>query len=206
MEENPDVKKSESRTAILLHGTGGSDTDYFWFADVKAYLEKQGVTVYWPLLPNTEKPELQPGLTFLQKTFPDISKDTILIGHSSACPLIVAWLEQVQTTIAQAILVGGFYQWIDDGGYSELMLKETYDWQKIKAAAGEIIMINSDNDPWGCTFEAALPAARSLDAVAILNTGEGHMGSTTYNQPYREFDLLKRLIAGRLHSAASPTL
>lgn len=31
------------KTAILLHGTGGSDADYFWFADTKQYLESGGV-------------------------------------------------------------------------------------------------------------------------------------------------------------------
>lgn len=31
------------KTAWLLHGTGGSDTDYFWFEDTKKYMaEKLG--------------------------------------------------------------------------------------------------------------------------------------------------------------------
>jgi predicted alpha/beta hydrolase family esterase len=187
---------NNSKLAILLHGTGGNDQDYFWFADTEAYLQAQGYTVYWPLLPNADKPSLQPGVAFLKRTFPDLTAETIVIGHSSACPLIIAWLEQLEAPIKQAVLVGGFYQWIDDDGYSELMLKDSYDWAKIKAAVGEIIMINSDNDPWGCDFQQAMPAALKLEAVAILNSGEGHMGSDTYHQPYREFPLLKRLISG----------
>ena len=44
------------KTALLLHGTGGSDTVIFGFADTKQHLESIGYDVWWPLLPNTENP------------------------------------------------------------------------------------------------------------------------------------------------------
>ena len=35
----------------------------------------------------------------------------------------------------------------------ETMLKDSYDWERIKANAEEFIFINSDNDAWGCDEE-----------------------------------------------------
>lgn len=185
------------KTAWLLHGTGGSDKDYFWFSDTKKHLESKGYEVWWPLLPNTDKPELVETRNFIEDDSEHFNwnEDTIIIAHSSACPLILHLLQYFKTPVKQVILVSGFYQSIDDEGFSELMLqKEEYDWKAIKQAAKEIILINSDNDPWGCNDEQAKPVAQKLKAPLIVATGQGHMGSGTYNQPYKKFSLLKRLI------------
>ncbi|HUC88299.1 MAG TPA: alpha/beta hydrolase [Candidatus Binatia bacterium] len=186
------------KKAWLLHGTGGSAKDYFWFTNTKQYLESKGYEVWWPLLPNTDKPELVKTRNFMEDD--DVhfvwDKETIIIAHSSACPLMLHLLQYFKTSVKQVILVSGFYQPIDDEGFSELMLqKEEYDWQAVKDAAKEIILINSDNDPWGCDDKQARPVAIKLEAPLIVATGQGHMGSGTYNQPYKEFPLLKRLVA-----------
>lgn len=183
------------KTAVLLHGTGGSEIDYFWFEDTKQHLELKGYNVWWPLLPNTDKPELQKNLNFLGENMPALDEESIIIAHSSACPLTLSYLESSGINVGQVILVSGFYQSIDDEGFSELMLQKTpYNWQKIKNAAAEIILINSDNDPWGCDDTQARPAAEKLSAKFILAEGQGHMGSGSFNQPYREFRLLKDML------------
>ena len=182
------------KTAVLLHGTGGSDQDYFWFADTKQALEANGYTVWWPLLPNTSKPTLKESLLFLAKNIPDLDEESVIIGHSSACPLILSLLEQAYTQVSKAILVSGFYQDIDNGGQSNLMLQDTYDWQKIRSNAKEIYLLNSDNDPWGCNDQQARKAAESLCAPLIVMFGQGHMGSGAFNQPYKQFPLIKKLL------------
>lgn len=182
------------RTAILLHGTGGSDQDYFWFGDTKQYLEANGYQVWWPLLPHTEKPELVESRNFVEQTLPSIDEETIIIGHSSACPLILHMLQYFRVRVKQVILVGGFYQPLSDNDSSALMLPVSFDWQFIKTNASEIIFINSDNDPWGCDDKQARPVAEKLGAKFIFAAGQGHMGSGTYDQPYREFPKLKALL------------
>ncbi len=182
------------KTAILLHGTGGNNKDYFWFADTKKHLESNGYAVWWPQLPNADKPNLQDALDFMQNDMPSLDEQSILIGHSSACPLILSLLEQLEHPIAKAILVGGFYQDIDGGGQSALMLQPAYDWQKIEANAKEIYFLNSDNDPWGCNDQQARPAAQKLNAPLVTMFGQGHMGSNKFEQPYRQFPLVKRLL------------
>ena len=183
------------KKAILLHGTGGSDNDYFWFADTKQHLEANGYEVWWPLLPHTEKPELIESYEYLKQNFPSIDQETIIIGHSSACPLILYFLQNFEAKVKQAILVSGFYKSLDNVGDSDCMLPDGFKWEKIKNKANEFILINSDNDPWGCDDEQARHVALALDAAMILACGQGHMGSTSFNQPYKKFDLLKRLLA-----------
>jgi hypothetical protein len=107
----------------------------------------------------------------------------------------MTYLQYRVKPIKQAILVSGFYESIDDEGFSELMLQgEEYNWKAIKSAAKEIILINSDNDPWGCDDKQARPIAEKLGAKFILAAGQGHMGSGMFSQPYREFPLLKGLL------------
>lgn len=182
-----------------MHGTGGSDTDYFWFGDTKKYLESKGYKVWWPLLPRTEKPELEESWAFVEENMPILDEESIIIGHSSACPLILWLFENSMITVKQAVLVSGFYQQIDDpqqGGMSHLMLPEGgFDYERISTGAREFVFINSDNDPWGCDDKQARPAAEALGAKFVLAKGQGHMGSATFNQPYRKFPLLKDLLA-----------
>ncbi len=185
------------KTAWLLHGTGGNDKDYFWFADTRKYLESKGYEVWWPLLPHTEKPNLEDTRNYIEEDHTHFvyDEETIIIGHSSACPVILSMLQWFKVPVKQVILVSGFYQSLNDDGYSDLMLeKDGYKWGQIKKAAKEIVLINSDNDPWGCDDNQARPVATKLGAKLIVAKDQGHMGSGTYNQPYREFPLLKELL------------
>lgn len=183
-------------TAILLHGTGGSGTDYFWFADTKQFLESHGYQVWWPQLPHTDRPELKKTLSFVSENMPTVNEKSIIIGHSSACPLILSLLQGSSVKVKQVVLVAGFYQPIGDDGFSELMLQKTeYDWQRIKNSAGKITLINSDNDPWGCDDAQARPIAEALGAAFVLAKGQGHMGSGSFNQPYRKFEMLKTVLS-----------
>lgn len=185
------------KQAVLLHGTGGSGTDYFWFADTKAYVEARGYSVWWQQLPHTEKPELVESTKFLQQNLA-ISPDdeVIIIAHSSGCPLALNYIQHVQPRIKQLVLVAGFYQSLNDDGYSDLMLPANgFDWGEISCCVERILLINSDNDPWGCDDKQAQTAVEQLGAEFILAAGQGHMGSGTFNQPYREFALLKELLA-----------
>lgn len=183
------------KQAILLHGTGGNDKDYFWFADTKKYLEEKGYQVWWPALPNPERPVLQQSLEFFEQNMPAVDEETIVIGHSSACPLILTWLQYLTISIKQAVLVAGFYEPIDEAGQSALMLpKDGWNFEAIKEHTQQLVIINSDNDPWNCNDKQARPIAEKLGATFVLMEGQGHMGSLTFNQPYREFPELKNLL------------
>ena len=184
------------KRAVLVHGNGGSDTDYFWFADTKEYLEAQGYKVMWPLLPDTNDiPNLIETVEYLKQHAP-LRDGDIVIGHSSGCPVILYWLQNANVHLVQVVLVSGLYDKLICNDYNRYMLpKEGFDFSTIKTKSDEFILINSDNDPWGCDDGQARPVAGELGAKFILAEGQGHMGSASFNQPYRKFPMLKELLA-----------
>lgn len=149
-----------------------------------------GVTI--PNLPHTDSPTLAEQLPVAQEQL--IDSDTILIGHSSGCALGLSLLENSKTRIRQTILVAGYARSVGNETEENPMLQQSYDWEQIKRNCGEFVFLNSDNDPWGCTDTEGRYMLDRLGGKLILMKGEGHMGSDSFNQPYKEFPFLLQLI------------
>lgn len=177
--------------AIILHGTGDKNTD-FWFPYLKEKLEEKGFEVWLPQLPNAETPNLKDQLTFVLENG-ELNEDTVLIGHSSGAQLILSILEKIQTPVKQAILVSGYAKVLRATADAEKN-EEDPNWEKIKGKAKQFVFINSDNDPWTCDDKQGRTMLDHLGGMQIIPHGEGHMGSTTHKQPYKEFPLLVKLI------------
>lgn len=171
---------------IILHGTG-CNPELYWYPYIKNNLEEKGYNVLVPSLPNTDEANLNEWLPFVLENV-NINEDTILIGHSSGSPLILSVLENINLKIKQAILVAGFLDTDSN------ILQKSYNWDKIRSNVDDIIFINSDNDPWGCDDKQGRKMFDKLGGTLIIRHGEGHMGSTSYNQPYKEFPFLLSLI------------
>ncbi len=141
------------KNAAIFHGTS-STPNHFWHPYVKAELEKLGYDVWVPQLPNTDTPNIKEWLPFAlnKKTY---DADTVLIGHSAGCPLILSILENLKSPIRLAVLVAAFSKSLDAPN-KEPILQDEYDWEKIRSNAERIVTINSDNDPWGCNIEAGM--------------------------------------------------
>lgn len=179
------------KNATLFHGTGCSPKSY-WLPWLKKELEKKKYKVQVPLLPNSDKPDIKEWLPFVLKNG-KFSKDTVLIGHSAGCPLILSILENINVKIKQAILVAGFSEPLKTID-KEPILQASYDWKKIKSHVQDLVFINSDNDPWGCNDKAGRRLFDRLGGTLIVMHSQGHFGSDTYKQPYKEFPLLLKLI------------
>lgn len=180
----------------IFHGTGSTPDD-FWFPWLKQQLESLGHDVWVPQLPNADEPNIEEWLPFVLQRRDFLSNDdTILVGHSAGCPLILGLLECVERKIKKSILVSGFAQPLNPEK-PEQILQKHYNWEKIQSNVGSLVLINSDNDPWGCDDNAGKYIFDHLGGTLIVRHGEGHMGSKTYNQPYREFGFLLELIVSR---------
>lgn len=178
------------KNAIIFHGTSCSPESY-WLPYVTKELRERGFDVWVPLLPDADGPNLKTCLPFIFK-HGVFTKDTIIIGHSAGSPLILSVLEHIKVQIHKAILVAGYAR--QKGKVkNDPILQKTYDWEKIKSHAREFYFINSDNDPWGCTDVEGRYLLDHLGGTQIIKKGEGHMGSDTYHQPYKEFPLLVKL-------------
>lgn len=178
--------------AVILHGTSETK-ESFWLPWLTKELEKRGYSVSVPALPDADHPDLAKWLPkALEETY---TEDTILIGHSAGGPLMLSVLENINVRIKQALIVSGYARQKGELAEKEPILQDQYDWEKIRANAQEIILLNSDNDPWGCDdIEGRYIIDQLGTGKLIVMKGEGHMGSDKFNQPYREFPFLLRLI------------
>lgn len=174
------------KKVIILHGTGSNPNSY-WHPYVKKELENKGYAVSIPELPNTNEPNIKETLPFILEN-ESFDEDTILIGHSSGCPLILAILENLDIRIKQTILVAGFCD-----NLPSKSLQNSYKFDVIKSNSKEFIFINSTNDPWRCDEKQGRKMFEKLSGTLIINN-EGHMGSGKFNQEYKEFPFLLKLI------------
>ncbi len=180
------------KNAIIFHGTGCTPKSY-WIPYLAKQLRERGYDVLVPQLPYAENPRLDIWLPFALKNG-RYDSETVLVGHSAGCPLILSILENITGKINKAILVAGYARPKDKDLKKEPILQKSYNWGKIKLSAAEFYFVNSDNDPWGCTDIEGRFMLDSLGGTLIIKKGEGHMGSDKYHQPYKKFPLLVKLV------------
>ena len=113
---------------------------------------------------------------------------TVLVGHSGGAALLLALLERVR--VDRAFLVAGYCTRPNES--EEPVLQETYDWEAIRAHAGELYFINPINDPYGCDDRQGRAMFERLGGTQIVRD-DGHFGD--HGQAYDEFPLLDRLIS-----------
>jgi predicted alpha/beta hydrolase family esterase len=176
------------KKAIIFHGTLGSP-DVCWYPWLGKQLEMRGYSVE---IPYYQDINMEPIQTFLPKVLASHTFDehTVLIGHSAGAALLLSILEHIDTPVAQAILVAGYST--RPNTYSEPVLQENYNWEKIRSHVKDIYFINSVTDPYNCDAKQGRVMFDHLGGTQIIRD-EGHFGSE--EQDYETFELLERLIS-----------
>lgn len=133
-----------ARNAIIFHGTGARP-EYIWYPWLAARLEARGYAVEVPHHPGIN---IEPVAETLPKILAQhaFDDDTVLVGHSGGAALLLALLERVR--VKQAVLVAGYSTQPNES--EEPVLQESYDWDAIRAHAGELWFLNSVTDEFGC--------------------------------------------------------
>lgn len=103
-------------------------------------------------------------------------------------------MENIKIKIHKVILVAGYSFPRGKEKVQELILQKKYNWEKIKSHATNFIFINSSNDPWDCNEKQGFYMFKKLGGTLIIREGEGHMGSDSFNQPYKNFPFLEKLL------------
>src|SRR5947209_15578518 len=127
------------RQAIIFHGTGGSP-DNCWYQWLGQRLAGRGYAVEIPHYPGLN---VEPIGTFLPKVLADHEFDehTVLVGHSGGAALLLALLQHIDVTVAQAVLVAGYST--RPNTEEEPVLQPEYDWAAIRAHVHDIYFVNS---------------------------------------------------------------
>lgn len=175
------------RNAIIFHGTG-ADPETVWLPWLGSRLAERGYAVTIPHYPGMN---IEPVATLLPKVLAghDFDEDSVLVGHSGGAAFLLALLEHIDVTVAQAILVAGY--WTQPNTEDEPVLQSSYDWEAIRAHARDLVFINSVQDPYGCDASQGRAMFDRLGGTQIIRN-DGHFGD--YDQPFKTFDLLDRLI------------
>lgn len=179
------------KNALILHAMEDSPKDH-WYPWLKDQLKQKGYEVWVPQLPDTNNPQLSNWVPFIMKNG-KFTEDTVIIGHSAGASVILAILEELNVKVSQAILVAGFSFYPGGDG----ILKSVYDWERIKSNVGEMIIINSDNDPYGhdeVRGRIMLEMLNMDGSIQIIMKGQRHMCVDKTDQTYKEFPFLLRLI------------
>jgi predicted alpha/beta hydrolase family esterase len=175
---------------ILLHGDHATSQDN-WLPYVAGAMADQGRDVVSPNIPDSEDLDLERWLDYLDDEC-TLTSDTVLVGHSSGCPVILSLLEQSPVRIKKVVLVAGF---MEDIGFGVApILQESYDWKQIKQNCEEFIFVNSDNDPYNCDDTQGRKMLDLLGGTQVIIAGAMHFGTDEYDDVCEEFPLLVKLI------------
>ncbi|MDG4773373.1 alpha/beta fold hydrolase [Solwaraspora sp. WMMD792] len=176
------------RSALIFHGTGGSP-DVCWYRWLAGRLTARGYAVEVPHHPGLN---FEPIATFLPKVLDahSFDEETVLVGHSGGAALLLAILQHIDVTVAQAILVAGYCT--PPNIEQEPVLQPEYDWAAIRSHVRDIYFINSRIDPYGCDDRQGRAMFERLGGTQIVRN-DGHFGD--HDQPYERFELVDRLIA-----------
>jgi len=187
------------RRVFLIHGWMGSPHGD-WLPWLKRELEKKGFDAFAPHMPEPAKPEIKSWISQIDGAVGLPDAETYFVGHSVGCQAVLRYLAATGGEIGGAVLIApwfslaaGALETAEDEAIAEPWLKTPIDFEKIREATGKFTAIFSDNDPWGCDDKAGKKLANNLDAKLIIKH-DGHFGSETYNQPYKQFPLLLELV------------
>jgi predicted alpha/beta hydrolase family esterase len=156
---------------FLIHGLGGHPEEN-WLPWLKNELEKKGLKVIVPAMPDTHHPKQDAWVSYLAEKVGIPDKDCIFVGHSLGCTAILRYLETLKENqeVGACIFVAGVHK---DLGTKEIknFFEAPFDWGRIKSHCRRFIALHSDNDPYAALRSGAV-FRKNLNAEIIIK----HMG------------------------------
>ncbi len=126
------------KKVIIVHGWNSAPDDC-WFPWLRSTLEKDGVRVSVPALPDPKNPNIEKWVSLVQKEAGTSGGDTYFVGHSLGAYIILSIIERLpeNTTIGGALLIAG---------RTHLRDKSKINVEKVRAKNCFIYGIFSDDD------------------------------------------------------------
>jgi predicted alpha/beta hydrolase family esterase len=166
-------------TVVIVHGWG-ADSESDWLPWLKEELEKRGITAITPDMPNTNAPEIEEWITFLNNTVKEIDENVYFVGHSVGCQAILRYLQTLPTDkkVGGAVFVAGFVTALirSEEEKEEVIkpwLETPIDWDKVLIHTKNFVAIYSDDDPYVPVSNAEV-LKEKLNAKLVLDSGRGH--------------------------------
>lgn len=172
-----------NKKVYLVHCWEGTSNDG-WYPWIDNELEKCGVSVFRFDMPNTERPNIEEWVSFLEQKVDCLDENTYFIGHSIGCQTIMRYLEMKDVRKIGGILFVA--PWLDLLPYA-IEDRESYDiaypwihtpidFEKIRRKTENIYSIFSDDDYFVSLEQEALFKER-LGAETIVVSKKGHISA-----------------------------
>ncbi len=162
------------KRVFIIHGWAGHPQEN-WFPWLKRKLERHGVQVTVPALPNPTNPEMSEWVSAIAQVVGQPDENTFLVGHSLGCIAILRYLEGLPAgqKVGGAVLVAGFSESI---GIPEIksFFVTALDYQKVKNTCSTFIAVNSTTDPF-VPLEKGTVLRDKLSAELIVVPDAGHL-------------------------------
>lgn len=160
---------------FIIHGWEGTPNSN-WFPWLKKELEKRGIEVHVPQLPDSMNPKFDSWISYVKEYVENPDRNTILVGHSLGCITILRFLENLNTKVKAVVLVAGLGYDLDYKGYKgevKSFFEKPIDWEKIKNNCQNFIVINSKDDPY-VNFDNSKLFKDKLNAEIIVHDNMKH--------------------------------
>lgn len=162
------------KKVVIIHGNGGCDANSHWTPWLKAELEKEGIRVLAPTMPDNVQAKASVWLPYMHDTL-QCDAETIVVGHSSGAVAAMRYAEKYP--LLGSILIGACYT---DLGYETERIAGYYDapwqWDKIRGNQQWIMQLASVDDPY---IPVAEPRHinKNLGSEYLEFTDQGHFMS-----------------------------
>lgn len=145
-----------------MHGWADDPTKG-WIAWLVKELTNQGIAASAPFMRQSKNSQLDDWVALLRRETSRLDAQTVVVGHSLGCAVVLGLLDEMKptTTIAGLVLVAG------------AIGKRQFDLAKIRQMARERICIVSDNDRI-VPPKLTKAMAKQLDARVVVDPGHGH--------------------------------
>ncbi len=157
---------------IIVHGWG-DDPKRGWINWLTGQLESRGIEVIAPAMPNPKRPDFKTWLRVVSEVVGQVDEQTVLIGHSLGCFILLRFLEQYRGAgrLGKLILIAGFILPADPKHQSRF--EPTPDFSHIRAVTKRIYCVYSDDD------HVVLPSRSKtlhdkLGGELVLDVGKCH--------------------------------
>jgi uncharacterized protein len=177
------------KRVLILHKWGGTPADD-WYPWLKNELEKKGIVVKVPEMPDTRDPKMDEWVPKLSAEIGKPDEDTYLVGHSMGAQAILRYLEGLKPgeKVGGALFVAGFITVKENSVAPESMhiferlSKSRIDLEKVRVHCNKFISIFSDNDEY-VGLENAKVFEQNLGSKIVVIPGAGHL---TKKNGYKE--------------------
>lgn len=165
------------RIFIIHRWSGGPGDD--WRPWLKEQLEAEGFEVVVPEMPDTDEPNVEKWVAYLQNLVGAPDAETFFVGHSIGCQAILRYLETLSAPVGGAVFVAGWFNLenLEDEETRSLArpwIENPVDPEKIKKVLSKSTLIISSNDPYGCHNENS-EKFKALGSEVLELENAGHI-------------------------------